>query len=60
MKPSVSAMSPSVILSAHSVILSEAKDLMPIANGVPVASGDEVPSATLRAGLRYAQDDKKP
>jgi hypothetical protein len=52
MKPSVSAMSPSVILSAHSVILSEAKDLMPIASGVPVASGDEV--------LRYAQDDKKP
>jgi hypothetical protein len=35
-----------------SVILSEAKDLM------PVASGDEVPSATLRAGLRCAQDDK--
>ena len=34
------------------VILSEAKDLMPI------ASGDEVPSTTLRAGLRCAQDDK--
>jgi hypothetical protein len=45
MKPSVSAMSPSVILS-------EAKDLMPIANGAPVASGDEV--------LRYAQDDRAP
>src|SRR5580704_8439591 len=30
------------------VILSEAKDLM------PVASGDEVPSTTLRAGLRCA------
>jgi hypothetical protein len=24
-----------------------------------MASGDEVPSATLRAGLRYAQDDRK-
>jgi cytochrome c-type biogenesis protein CcmH len=35
------------------VILSEAKDLM------PVASGDEVPSATLRAGLRSAQDDRR-
>ena len=35
-----------------SVILSVAKDLMPIANGALVASGDEV--------LRYAQDDKKP
>src|SRR5258708_12338991 len=26
---------------------------------MPMASGDEVPSATLRAGLRYAQDDRK-
>jgi hypothetical protein len=34
------------------VILSEAKDLMPVANG------DEVPSAMLRAGFRCAQDDK--
>jgi hypothetical protein len=34
------------------VILSEAKDLM------AVASGNEVPSALLRAGLRCAQDDK--
>ena len=25
---------------------------------MPVASGDEVPSTTLRAGLRYAQDDR--
>ena len=33
-----------------SVILSEAKDLMPIASRVPVANGDEV--------LRFAQDDK--
>jgi hypothetical protein len=33
------------------VILSVAKDLM------PVASGDEVPSTMLRAGLRCAQDD---
>ena len=58
MSPSVILSAHSVILSAHSVILSEAKDLMPIASGVPVASGDEVPSATLRAGIRFAQDDK--
>jgi hypothetical protein len=43
----------SVILSAAPVLsVAEGKDLM------PVASGDEVPSATLRAGLRCAQDDK--
>ena len=34
------------------VILSAAKDLM------PVASGDEIPSAPLRAGLRCARDDR--
>jgi hypothetical protein len=32
------------------LILSEAKDLMPIATRVPVANGDEV--------LRFSQDDK--
>jgi hypothetical protein len=45
-------------MTASPVILSEAKDLMPVASGV------EVPSATLRAGLRFnagaipARDDK--
>ena len=43
----------SVILSETPVLsVAEGKDLM------PVASGDEVPSATLRAGLRCVQDDK--
>jgi hypothetical protein len=35
-----------------SVILSAAKDLM------PVASGDEIPSATLRAGFASLKDDR--